>query len=188
MKLKNKRHILYFVLFIGTILFTMESCKKYTEDSPFTIKSPKNRLVGVWKSESIKENNVEPFDIAKTKMEFKRNGDFKIFFISDIYSNNTDTINAEGKWEFDKEKENILVNYLINYEDTLQFYSYNNFSVYTYLAFGNLYLKETQEREYKILYLTDDNFSFEQTYIEGIAIDTIVYNHEMVKDYEFKFF
>lgn len=171
------------------ISFSTISCKKYSDDSPFTLQTPTKRLVGTWETSILKINNELDTFHLKTTTEFAEDGEFnqtstyKIYYdwyltgAGNGYQDTNDmVISSQGTWELDKEKENILLNYVI---DSLVFQYFDTYSMIP------VYDKEqiTKNDNYTIIELTKDKLIFEARYkILWYPNDTtLVYNYEMTK-------
>ncbi len=88
---------------------TLTGCGKYPDGPKISLASKKSRLVNKWKLDEAFYNGASVPLTADDKddyVEFKKDG--KVIF---GYVSGSSTTTAEGTWEFDSKKENVLVTF-----------------------------------------------------------------------------
>ncbi|MCS7029663.1 MAG: hypothetical protein NZ519_12955 [Bacteroidia bacterium] len=101
--------VLTLLLLVAVSAVTFTSCKKYEEGPAISLRSKKARVVGKWKVEKAMENGNDVTSIVNMLSpiyEYKKNGDL-VLTMSFLGVTQTET----HKWEFDDDKESIIITY-----------------------------------------------------------------------------
>jgi hypothetical protein len=99
--MKKFRPYTLFVLFTVTVSTGFYACKKYEDGPALSLRSRAARLAGTWGVENIKKNGD---DITSIYSDFR-----ETYTKSGDYSYNWSGISGAGKWTFQKNDEEILV-------------------------------------------------------------------------------
>jgi hypothetical protein len=100
---KNRIYLLTII-----IILSLVSCKKYDDGPSLSLRSKKARVVGKWVTEYWLVNKYEQIYMLDTsrKAEFTDDGKY-IYHEYNPFTHHV--TNAEGTWEFRKEKEQLLL-------------------------------------------------------------------------------
>jgi hypothetical protein len=89
------------------LVVAFAGCKKYEDGPAFSLASAKSRVVNEWKMEKVIENGVDVTSAYAAlspgfSIEFKKDNTYAISYFGF-------TLSTAGKWDFDSNKENLLM-------------------------------------------------------------------------------
>ena len=107
----NKNYIIILSL---VIVFSSTSCSKYEDGPAFSLRTKKDRLVGVWELDEYNNENIDNEYVIE--WEFEKDGDFSQ---TQTYSYNGSgySYSYSGDWEFENNKEDIEITLFNDSED-----------------------------------------------------------------------
>ena len=97
------KKILALAILLSFALMTSTSCKKYEEGPLISLKTKSARLTRSWKLDKAEQNGV---DVTNAFPELKQT-----FNDDGTYLGSNNGVPFTGTWEFDGDKENILIKY-----------------------------------------------------------------------------
>ena len=101
-----KKTIIYATIGLFLIGSATTSCSKYEEGSKLTVLTKKARIVGTWKLTNSTTGTIsQNFDANSIVYEIKKTGDY----VANYVSGSTSVFAEDGKWEFSKDKKNLLI-------------------------------------------------------------------------------
>ena len=97
------------LIIAGLMTATLDSCKKYEDGPAISFRSKKKRVVNTWRLDKYYWNGIEATSsllIAGYTEEYTDNGSYSRSYID----KDGDFFSETGKWDFDSDKDNLVIN------------------------------------------------------------------------------
>ncbi|MBU0486363.1 MAG: hypothetical protein KKA07_08605 [Bacteroidetes bacterium] len=100
--MKTKRQLLFLIMFAGTVAFIVSGCKKYPDGPTISLSSRTDRVANTWNVENYKINGTDYTSLVSGYVQtFSKDGN---------YSFNWGILGGTGKWSFQSNDDEILIN------------------------------------------------------------------------------